>query len=50
MILSLLTYQTAFQYFRLGEGAALAVIIGALSFATVTALTLVFRRARADAV
>lgn len=50
MILSLLTYQTAFQYFRLGEGAALAVIVGALSFATVTALTLVFRRARADAV
>jgi multiple sugar transport system permease protein len=50
MILPLLTYQTAFQYFRLGEGAALAVVIAAMSFATVTVLTLLFRRARADAV
>lgn len=50
MILPLLTYQTAFQYFRLGEGAALAVVIALISFATVTVLMLLFRRTRADAV
>lgn len=50
MILPLLTYQTAFQYFRLGEGAALAVVTALISLATVSALTLVFRRARAGVV
>ncbi|MBI4269996.1 MAG: sugar ABC transporter permease [Candidatus Rokubacteria bacterium] len=50
MILPLLTYQTAFQYFRLGEGAALAVLTALMSFATVMALMLLFRRARAGVV
>lgn len=50
MILPLLTYQTAFQYFRLGEGAALAVVIALISLATVSVLILLFRRARAGVV
>jgi multiple sugar transport system permease protein len=46
MILPLLTYQTAFQYFRVGEGAALGVTVAVVSLATVSALMLLFRRAR----